>query len=109
MKYADNGNLRQYLNNNFNSFDWENKSYNLWIIAYGLSKIHHKGLIHHDFHCGNILNSKQSDEYSYPHISDLGLCRPVNMKPSQSGDKKIYGVLPYVAPEVLRKRIYSSK
>ena len=107
MNYANNGNLRQYLNNNFNSFDWEKKLYNLWIIVLGLSRIHDKGLIHHDFHCGNILISKLSDGDSYPHISDLGLCRPVNMKPSQSGDKKIYGVLPYVAPEVLRGKEYT--
>src|SRR6185369_9359523 len=40
-------------------------------------------------------------------ITDLGLCRPVNVERSQSGDKKIYGVLPYVAPEVLRGKEYT--
>src|SRR5207249_4890518 len=38
---------------------------------------------------------------------DLGLCQPANVKPSQSGGKKIYGVLPYVAPEVLRGKEYT--
>jgi serine/threonine protein kinase len=34
----------------------------------------------------------------------LGLCRPAS---EQSNDGKIYGVLPYVAPEVLRGKQYS--
>ena len=59
MKYADNGDLRQYLNNNFNSFNWKEKLYNLCIITIGLEQIHSEGLIHHDFHCGNILNKKK--------------------------------------------------
>ncbi|UZO13096.1 uncharacterized protein OCT59_004602 [Rhizophagus irregularis] len=40
---------------------------------------------------------------------DLGLCRPANEKNSQSNDNKIYGVLPYVAPEVLRGREYTQE
>src|SRR5581483_12470754 len=58
MEYANNGSLRQLLNNNFNSLDWTVKLYNLYWIAIGLNIIHEKGLIHRDFHCGNILNSK---------------------------------------------------
>ena len=37
----------------------------------------------------------------------MGLCKPANVERSQSGDKKIYGVLPYVAPEVLRGKEYT--
>ena len=95
------------LNNNFNSLDWNIKMYNLFTIACGLIAIHEKGLIHQDFHCGNILNNKYSDGGLYSLITDLGLCKPANAKPSQSGDKKIYGVLPYVAPEVLRGKEYT--
>src|SRR5918911_706521 len=74
---------------------------NLFRIAYGLSKIHNEGLIHHDFHGGNIL-CDDTDSY----ITDLGLCKSANEKISH-GDKKIYGVLPYVAPEVLRGKKYT--
>jgi len=102
MEYAQNGSLRQHLNNSFNSLNWNKKLYNLQIIAHGLSSIHEKGLIHYDFHCGNILNNG-----SYSLITDLGLCKPANVERSQSGDKKIYGVLPYVAPEVLRGKEYT--
>ena len=102
MKYIKNGSLRQHLNNNFNSLNWAEKLYNLWNIAYGLSEIHDKGLIHHDFHGGNIL----CDEI-HSYITDLGLCKPANEKISQDSNKKIYGVLPYVAPEVLRGKEYT--
>src|ERR1700743_3134381 len=84
MEYAQNGSLRQYLNNNFNSLNWFEKLLNLFTIACGLNSIHKKGFIHHDFHCGNILNNK-----SLSLITDLGLCRPANVKPSQIGNKQI--------------------
>src|SRR2546423_12033486 len=98
MQYAENGSLRQHLNNNFNSLDWDSKLFNLYDIAAGLDKIHYNKLIHHDFHCGNILlcnNTVEGKEYLYSLITDFGLCRPANVKPSQIGDKNVYGVLPY--------------
>ncbi|CAB4420299.1 unnamed protein product [Rhizophagus irregularis] len=101
------GSLRQHLNNNFISLDWEKKLFALQGIAYGLKEIHNRGLIHHDFHCGNILSGSDTDEYTS--ITDLGLCQPANVKSSQNSNKKIYGVLPYVAPEVLRGNEYTQK
>ncbi|UZO27070.1 uncharacterized protein OCT59_019278 [Rhizophagus irregularis] len=73
----------------------------------GLDNIHQKGLIHlihRDFHCGNILRSS-----GFILITDLGLCRPVNVKSSQNECKELYGVLPYVAPEVLRGKGYTQE
>ena len=108
MEYADHGSLRQHLNKNFNSLNWTQKLLHLYWIAFGLDKIHEKGLIHHDFHCGNILNNKDYNNNNiYSLITDLGLCKPANVGCSQSEDKKIYGVLPYVAPEVLRGKNYT--
>src|SRR5581483_3741160 len=100
MEYAQYGSLRQHLNNSFNSLNWSDKLYNLYYIAAGLERIHEKGLIHHDFHCGNILNNKNGNSV-YSLITDLGLCKPANVETSQN-NKQIFGVLPYVAPEVLR-------
>src|SRR5688500_14136952 len=81
MNYADNGSLRQYLNNSFNSMNWEKKLDILQNISYGLNKIHDNKLIHHDFHCGNILsNSGILKTY----ITDLGLCQPASENPSQN-------------------------
>ena len=105
MEYANEGSLRQHLNKNVNSKDWFRRLLHLHWIAYGLETIHEKGLIHRDFHCGNILNNKSS-EYFYSKITGLGLCKPANVT-SQSDDKQIYGVLPYVAPEVLKGKEYT--
>jgi serine/threonine protein kinase len=107
MEYAKYGSLRQYLNNHFNSLNWKNKLWSLYGIANGLSYIHKNKLIHHDFHCGNILCYGSSDYLLYSLITDLGLCKPANVKSPQSGDKQVYGVLPYVAPEVLRGKEYT--
>ena len=106
MTYAQNGSLRQHLNNNFNSLNWNNKLQSLWFIAGGLKVIHSMGLIHHDFHCGNILHHKNVDGDLRSLITDLGLCKPAGEAPQKS-NKQIYGVLPYVAPEVLRGKEYT--
>src|SRR5947209_10198268 len=102
MTYAENGSLRQNLNKNFNSMDWENKFYTLYNISEGLKNIHKKRLIHQDFHSGNILLKLKSKCF----ITDLGLCLPADEK-SDKTDKNVYGVLPYVAPEVLRGKDYT--
>ena len=41
-------------------------------IIKGLNEIHKQGLIHCDFHDGNILNHDEDQVF----ISDLGLCKP---------------------------------
>src|SRR5688572_6403073 len=61
-------------------------------------------MIHCDFHHGNILNIHSDSILS---ISDLGLSRPIEYYQS-SKKNDIYGVLPFVAPEVLRGKPYTS-
>ncbi|RGB26935.1 kinase-like domain-containing protein [Rhizophagus diaphanus] len=101
LEYAENGSLRQYLNNNFNSLKWNQKLQNLLSIACGLKAIHNIGLIHNNLHCSNILSHLHKLT-----IADLGLCQPANVK-SQNDNIKIHRVLPYVAPEVLRGEEYT--
>jgi len=98
MEYAEDGSLRQNLNKNFNSMNWHKKFDILEDISIGLRDIHKKRLIHQDFHSGNIL-----DGFNIYYITDLGLCKPADEKT----DKNVYGVLPYVAPEVLRGKEYT--
>ena len=76
MNYAESGSLRHNLNNSFNSMDWNDKLSILYQIARGLNQIHDNKLIHHDFHCGNILNYGFIGIY----IADLGLCDYVNQQ-----------------------------
>ncbi|KAG9305873.1 hypothetical protein G9A89_016525 [Geosiphon pyriformis] len=110
MEFAEHGDMRKYLSTNFHSTSWSNK---LWIarsIAEGLDSIHSSGMIHHDLHSGNILQS----EINRVEIGDLGLCQPTNHETTTiiidattrgkvTEEKKgIFGVIPYIPPEVLR-------
>ncbi|RIB10315.1 kinase-like domain-containing protein [Gigaspora rosea] len=65
-----------------------------------LASIHNANLAHKDFHSGNIVNETFYGSY----ITDFGLCRPVSQDSSSKG---IFGVLPYIAPEVLYGEKYT--
>ena len=93
LQYCDYGDLRNYLNQSEN-YNYISKINILSQIAKGLLDIHNAEKVHRDFHSGNILFD------GIPFISDLGLCQPVNNE-KKSVKKGVYGVLPYVAPEVL--------
>ena len=71
MDYANEGSLRKCLTKIVKN-NWNQKLYMLYRIISGLKKIHEKGLIHRDFHDGNILNHKKNTE-DIVYISDLGL------------------------------------
>ena len=68
MNYANEGNLRKYLTKIIEN-NWNQKLFMLNQIVVGLKEIHEQGLIHCDFHDGNILNHK--DESDKVFISDL--------------------------------------
>ncbi|POG73713.1 kinase-like domain-containing protein [Rhizophagus irregularis DAOM 181602=DAOM 197198] len=59
--------------------------------------------IHCDLHDGNILMSDNYEAY----IIDLGLCKPINDS-LQAENETNYGVLPYMAPEILKNDPYTS-
>ncbi|GES73217.1 kinase-like domain-containing protein [Rhizophagus clarus] len=114
MQYADNGSVRDYFNNrdsrkrsksrsNF-TFDFKlrHKIIVLDNIISGLKRIHVKGLVHRDLHIGNIVCFK-----SAICITDMGLCKPVNYKELENAENNVYGVLPYIAPEILRGQDYT--
>ncbi|CAB4404783.1 unnamed protein product [Rhizophagus irregularis] len=100
IEYCRNGNLRNYLNKSENYLDYESKINKLQEIARGILDIHNAEKVHKDFHSGNILFKVA------PYISDLGMCQPANIKQTVK-EEGIYGVLPYMAPEVLRGQQYT--
>ncbi|CAG8576537.1 6049_t:CDS:1 [Racocetra fulgida] len=69
--------------------------------------IHNAGLIHRNFHSGNILRCFNGSQHKTL-ISDLGQYKPPD-KPIlyDNVNINVYGVLPYVAPEVLYGGEYS--
>jgi serine/threonine protein kinase len=103
LHYYGGGNLRNILMNDLN---YNIKIRYLDIIINGLLNIHDSGKIHKDFHSGNILITDDGDDNDVPTISDLGLCQPVNNE-EQSIKKGVYGVIPYMAPEVFRGYQYT--
>src|SRR6266498_1157230 len=104
LDYAENGSLRSYLDKEYDKLSWKTKFYDLWNIATGLKKLHGKELIHRDLHIGNILRFG-----SKTNITDMGLCRPAddNKLENTNNNNKVYGVLPYIAPEILRGQDYT--
>ncbi|RGB33904.1 kinase-like domain-containing protein [Rhizophagus diaphanus] len=111
MDYANKGNLRENLTKIIKN-NWKQRLYILYKIISGLHKIHEQNLIHCDFHDGNILkhnkykNNLKDDESKDDeiYISDLGLCQPLE---SFLNKDSIYGVIPFMAPEILRGKSYT--
>ncbi|EXX60967.1 Cdc15p [Rhizophagus irregularis DAOM 197198w] len=100
MELKTNGNLRQYLKKNFSVLKWyDDKLKILANLSSGLKAIHEAELVHRDLHAGNILIGHDKNA----HITDLGLCCLENEQKS----KFSYGVLPFIAPEVLRNHKYT--
>ncbi|RIB20777.1 kinase-like domain-containing protein [Gigaspora rosea] len=82
--------------------DWKDKLNLLQCIASDLQIIHSHDLIHRDLHSGNILLNSFKSAY----IADLGLSISANIM-SKSKCDGIYGIIPYVAPEVLNNQPYT--
>ena len=79
MNYAKYGSLRNLLNNKFEELTWRKKYNILCKIISGLKNIHEMGLMHKDFHSGNVVNQTLTLSY----ITDFGLCKPVSEKDSE--------------------------
>lgn len=102
MENIKKGNLRNYLNQNFKNMKWIDEKLKILIsIAKGLKLIHQSGFIHKNLHSGNILIGEDGMAY----ISDFGLTSLITNRNSKKEitSKGIYGVLPFVAPEVLKR------
>ncbi|CAI2188071.1 9127_t:CDS:2, partial [Funneliformis geosporum] len=103
MDYARKGSLRNFLNENYYDMKWEHKILYLNRIIDGLVEIHEQGIVHQDFHSGNIL---VKDEHNFC-IGDLGLCKKLEEQSTKKDKINVFGVLPYIAPEVLNGQKYT--
>ncbi|GBB88344.1 hypothetical protein RclHR1_01490025 [Rhizophagus clarus] len=108
IDYANKGSLRGNLTR-IVKYSWKEKLLMLYKTISGLCAMHGQDLVHCDFHDGNILYhsyGKNDEEEEYEeeyekdvYICDLGLCQPVK---SLLKKDDIFGVVPFMAPEVLR-------
>src|ERR1044071_6099146 len=99
MKYCQLGSLRNYLTKNFYNIKWSEKLQILRIVIMGLEHLHDQKIIHRDFHSGNILYENEWDVV----ISDLGISK----SSTDNDNDEIYGVIPYMAPEILQGKEYT--
>ena len=99
MDYMKLGNLRSKLI--INKYNPHDKYESLYWIAKSLLALHKCNLVHGDFHSGNLLLF----DHEYTYISDLGLSQTADKSSIESNE--VYGVLPYIAPEVLRSKLYT--
>lgn len=97
VQYARDGDLRKYYKQNFASMTWRKKLDILYGVAIGLTRIHQKDIIHRNLHSGNVLMNS-----SMTLLSDLRF--PILLKDDKDINDGIYGVLPYIAPEILRNQ-----
>src|SRR6266498_1343369 len=101
IKYYKLGCLKNYITKNFYDIKWSEKLKILRNIIDGLRHLHNQKIIHQDLHSGNILYESEFDVI----ISDLGISKS---SIESANDDKIYGIIPYMAPEVLQEKKYTT-
>ncbi|RIA94267.1 kinase-like domain-containing protein [Glomus cerebriforme] len=108
LQFAEGGDLHNRLRNKFSEITWKEKIEIFSQISIGLKSIHTRDFIHRDMHSGNVLllyleepiiQCKTNKKWQ---IGDLGLTRPANMP-----ENNIYGVIPYIAPEIFIRSSFS--
>src|SRR5687768_16238246 len=103
MKYYEGGNLYSFLDLSRGILCWSDILDILWGISSGLEVIHEEGLVHGNLHGGNILIESEDRCITLDgKISDTGLHGPIDKSSQQ-----IYGVIPFIAPEIFNGSIPS--
>ncbi|GBC39844.2 kinase-like domain-containing protein [Rhizophagus irregularis DAOM 181602=DAOM 197198] len=108
MDYANEGDLHNYLQNNFQYITWKRKLTILCQISEGLKVIHKINFIHRDLHSGNILlfrnintiydfRLKHNAVHNFWKIGDFGLSQSEN---DPSKNNEIYGIIDGKRPEI---------
>jgi serine/threonine protein kinase len=97
--YCKEGDLTRNIINNFFNISWYEKLKFLYNISSGLKYLHKANIIHKDCHSGNILIDNSVNAV----ITDLGISKSA----IDDDDNEIYGIIPYVAPEIFRGQKYA--
>ncbi|RIA89747.1 kinase-like domain-containing protein [Glomus cerebriforme] len=105
MRYYENGNLYSYLEESMGILCWRDIVDMLWSISTGLNFIHEHNLVHGNLHGGNVLVETKMDSIDTK-IADTGLYGPID---KQTSSQQIYGVVPFVAPEVFNGKILTKE
>ncbi|CAI2186039.1 13378_t:CDS:2 [Funneliformis geosporum] len=96
-EYYENRDLYSFLDETQQMICWKDVVLILWQISGRIVHYHEKGLIHGNIHGGNILVEVIQGSFGNIDIPDI---EPYSINKENSNE--IYGVLPYVAPEILQ-------
>ena len=100
MDYADLGDLTSFLRKN-PDLSWSRKLQILSKLVKSLRDFHEAGMIHRDIHAGNVLIESRENNAD---LTDYGLSIRADEAEKY---KEVFGVMPYVAPEVLSGKPYT--
>ena len=104
MEYCSLGDLRTYISTNNSSISWSERRSIMHEISIAISMAHEQHIIHCDLHTGNILRANHQDTVRVK-VTDFGLSRILGS--SFYIRNGTYGVLPYMAPELIQGAVYS--
>lgn len=93
LECANDGNLRDYLKNNFETLQWIDKLHIAEEIVHGLIYLHDQNIVHRDFHSKNILINQ-----GRPKIADFGLSKQIDESFMTSGSE-LHGMIEFVEPQ----------
>ncbi|CAB4438158.1 unnamed protein product [Rhizophagus irregularis] len=97
MEYANNGNLRSYLEKKFDKLTWNDKYIMAYQLACAVSCLHNERIIHCDLHSGNILVHQNKVK-----LADIGLSKRIGA--SSNVQSNLFGMVPYVDPKIFNRK-----
>ncbi|GBB85186.1 hypothetical protein RclHR1_11740005 [Rhizophagus clarus] len=97
LEYADQGNLKSYLNENFENLTWNDKYNMAYQLACAVLCLHDEGIVHNDLNSCNILIHQNVIK-----LADFGLSKRIDE--SSRLQSKLFGVIPYTDPKKFSKR-----
>ncbi|RIA88660.1 kinase-like domain-containing protein [Glomus cerebriforme] len=99
MQYADNGDLRKYLKQNFSNLIWDDKIKFAYQITEGIKYLHGEKILHRDLHSGNIVIHQGEAK-----IIDLGIAKSTETETQfHSG---VFGMIAYIDPKLFEDHSY---
>ncbi|CAI2162738.1 18464_t:CDS:2 [Funneliformis geosporum] len=101
MEYADGGDLRTYLKENFRTLDWDKKLQLAFDITNGLRYLHGINILHRDLHSKNVVILNGSAK-----ITDFGNSKSLETQTNIHND--VFGMIPYLAPELFKSNNHCS-